>query len=186
MENPANHRTRPAAFVPPGTRRAAATLLTTAAFLLAACPSSLRAVTAGPTAQYWDDTRAKVAPGGGGSGTLSVYDYRGTPGVGGGTDQLFFGTDATGLTSTQLGEIDFYSGGAGSTLLGIGTILSTGEVTYSAVPVPEPATWLGGALLLGGAGWRRGGGQRDEEGSGGRMVRRRRRSILSNAEDIWR
>ncbi len=92
------------------------------------------------------------------SGTLSVYDYRGTATTGGGTDRLFFGTDATGLTPTQLGEISFYRGGAGSTLLGTGLILSNGEVTYSPVPVPEPATWLGGLLLgLVGArvGWRR-------------------------------
>ena len=86
------------------------------------------------------------------SGTLSVYNYRGTPGVGGGTDQLFFGTDATGLTSTQLGDISFYSGGAGSTLLGTGVILADGEVTYAPGAVPEPSTWaavLAGTGLLG-------------------------------------
>ena len=88
------------------------------------------------------------------SGTLNVYDYQGTPGAGGGVDRLFFGTDATGLTASQLGEISFYSGGAGSTFLGSGVILSNGEVTY--VAVPEPATWLGGFLLALGAtraGW---------------------------------
>ena len=83
------------------------------------------------------------------SGTLSVYDYQGAT-AGGGTDQLFFGADATGLRAAQLGEILFYSGGAGSTLLGTGVILSTGEVTYSPALVPEPATWFGGLLLISG------------------------------------
>jgi autotransporter-associated beta strand protein len=83
------------------------------------------------------------------SGTLSIYNWSGTPYTGGGTDQLYFGNDATGLTGTQLGEIQFYSD-SGTTLYGgLVTILSTGEV----VAVPEPSTWIGGALTLGAIGF---------------------------------
>ena len=85
------------------------------------------------------------------SGTLSVYDYNAN-GTGGGADQLFFGTDTTGLTQTQLNEVSFYSGGAGSTLLGTGTFVGTaGEVSF--VAVPEPATVLGGFLMVGLLAW---------------------------------
>ena len=84
------------------------------------------------------------------SGKLSVYNYRGTPLVGGGLDQLFFGTDASGLTPAQLADITFYAGGPGSAELGTGVILSDGEVTYTPAVVPEPFTW---AAVLAGAGF---------------------------------
>lgn len=86
------------------------------------------------------------APSGGQTwaGTLSIYNWTGTPGVGGGTDQLYFGNDASGLNSTQLSQIVFYSD-SGTTPLGMGMILSNGEVT----PVPEPGTWAAAALALG-------------------------------------
>jgi len=61
---------------------------------------------------------------------------------GGGTDQVLFGSDASGLTSGQLGQITFRDPDG----LGLGDyaaqILGTGEV----VPVPEASTY---ALVLG-------------------------------------
>jgi autotransporter-associated beta strand protein len=76
-------------------------------------------------------------------GTLSIYNWTGTPGIGDGTDQIYFGSDATGLNSSQLGQILFYSD-SGTNLLGSGLILSDGEV----VAVPEVSTWMGAALAL--------------------------------------
>jgi MYXO-CTERM domain-containing protein len=66
--------------------------------------------------------------------------------TGNGTDQLYFGTDATGLTATQLSQIAFYSD-SGTTFLGIGGygLGLDGEL----VPVPEPGTWFAAALALG-------------------------------------
>jgi autotransporter-associated beta strand protein len=80
------------------------------------------------------------------SGPLSIYNWNGNPGAGGGTDQLFFGSNALGLNAAQLSQITFYSD-AGFTIAGSGPaqILSTGEV----VPIPEPAA---ARTLLGGLG----------------------------------
>jgi autotransporter-associated beta strand protein len=77
---------------------------------------------------------------------LKIYDWSGTPNTGGGTDQLYFGNSSSGLTSTQLSQVQFYSD-AGNTLFGGGSaiLLSTGEM----VPVPEPSTWVAAALSLG-------------------------------------
>jgi autotransporter-associated beta strand protein len=85
------------------------------------------------------------------TGTLSIYNWSGTPVTGNGTDQLYFGTDATGLTATQLSQIAFYSD-SGTTFLGIGgyALDMDGELG----PVPEPATWFVGALAFGGLGFR--------------------------------
>jgi autotransporter-associated beta strand protein len=82
------------------------------------------------------------------AGTLKIYNWSGTPLLGNGTDQLYFGNSSSGLTSAQLGEINFYSDG-GVTLLSAATILADGEI----VPVPEPATWFAGALALAGLGY---------------------------------
>ena len=101
------------------------------------------------------------------TGTLNVYDWAGnfptslgtrngngtyTGGTGGGgLDELFFGSDSTGLTAVQLGDIQFFSG-QGTGALGPAAILSNGEVS----PAPEPsqvgtlglmAAGLGGVLL---------------------------------------
>jgi autotransporter-associated beta strand protein len=79
------------------------------------------------------------------SGTLKIYNWSGTPLTGSGTDQLYFGSDATGLTAAQLLDFQFYSG-AGTGAYGAGAIiLATGEV----VPIPEPSTWIAGALVFG-------------------------------------
>jgi hypothetical protein len=85
------------------------------------------------------------------NGTLSIYNWAG---VNSSTDQLFFGSDNNGLTSTQLGQITFYSGGVGTqTLLGTGgTISSAGEVELAAVPEPSTTALVVGMLGL--VGWR--------------------------------
>lgn len=79
------------------------------------------------------------------TGTLKIYNWTGTPNTGGGTDQLYFGSDNTGLTSAQLSQIQFFSDSGVTLYGGATTILGNGEV----VPVPEPGTWIGGALALG-------------------------------------
>ena len=60
---------------------------------------------------------------------------------GGGTDQVYFGTDSTGLTGAQLAQVEFFSG-AGTGDLGSAIILADGEI----VPIPEPSTWVAAAL----------------------------------------
>jgi hypothetical protein len=100
------------------------------------------------------------------SGTLSIYNWSGTPVVGDGTDQLYFGTDSTGLTTQQLSQIAFYSD-SGTTFLGSADFVSglDGEVG----PVPEPATWFAAALVAGATGW-------SQRRRFTRILRRRRRS----------
>jgi hypothetical protein len=82
------------------------------------------------------------------SGTLKIYNWSGTVLSGNGTDQLYFGTDATGLTAAQLLQIRFYSD-SGSTFLGFGSwgLDLDGEVV-PLTAVPEPGTWIGAALAL--------------------------------------
>jgi autotransporter-associated beta strand protein len=82
---------------------------------------------------------------------LDIHNWSGpfTVGVGGsagGVDQLHFAS--SGLTSTQLGQIRFWSDG-GSTFLGFGQFIGT-EV----VPTPEPATWVSLGALAALLGWR--------------------------------
>jgi len=83
-------------------------------------------------------------------GSLSIYNWSGTPVAGHGVDQLYFGTDSTGLTADQLGQIAFYSD-AGITLLGPAgyTIGMDGEIA----PVCEPGTFLAAALGFSGLGF---------------------------------
>ena len=82
-------------------------------------------------------------------GTLSIYNWTGTQRQGGGIDQLYFGISNTGLSSAQLNQITFYSD-AGNNPLGTGMFASdsTGTFTGEVVPVPEPSTYLAGALAL--------------------------------------
>ncbi|MEY2584840.1 MAG: type secretion system secreted protein VgrG [Verrucomicrobiota bacterium] len=79
------------------------------------------------------------------TGTLSIYNWSGTPGAGNGTDQLYFGTDATGLTAEQLGQITFYSD-SGSTFVGWADYAN--DLDGEVVPVPEPSTWFATALAF--------------------------------------
>jgi hypothetical protein len=85
-----------------------------------------------------------------GSSNLDIYDWSGTPGTGAGTDQLYFGIDATGLTPTQLADIRFFSDAGTTQYAGATTILSSGEVVPAAVPEPMSLSLLAlGGLALG-------------------------------------
>ena len=82
------------------------------------------------------------------SGGLSITNWSGLE-AGGGTDQIFFGTDATGLTSGQIALVSFLNPAGFAAGTYGATQLSTGEL----VVVPEPGaavSLLGGlGLLLG-------------------------------------
>ena len=76
---------------------------------------------------------------------LSITNWSGLA-TGGGTDQLLFGTTLGGLSAGQLAEIQFVDpfglGGIYSA-----QILANGEVVPLS-PIPEPSTWVAGALAL--------------------------------------
>ena len=80
-------------------------------------------------------------------GILTIVNWSGTPVIGGGTDQLFFGSDPSALTSDQVDQILF---DFGSGQFSAGALLPNGEF----VPVPEPAGLFALAALLGWR-WRR-------------------------------
>ena len=84
-----------------------------------------------------------------GANRLSIYNWSGNPFTGGGADQLRF--LGSGLTASQLAQIDFFSD-AGITKLSISPAFTanafigfTGEV----VPVPEPSSVLLAAGMIG-------------------------------------
>jgi len=87
------------------------------------------------------------------SGILTITNWSGIHTVGGGIDRVHFGTTSSGLTQSQVDKIKFINpyGLAPGTYDAI--ILSTGEVVPY-VPVPEPSTMAGLALLAGLAGYR--------------------------------
>jgi autotransporter-associated beta strand protein len=76
---------------------------------------------------------------------------------GGGIDQLIFGTTSSGLTASQIAEIQFLNPAGFAAGTYGATILSNGEI----VPIPEPSTWLAAALALGAIGY----GQRKRIGT---------------------
>ncbi len=72
---------------------------------------------------------------------LSVLNWSGSTN-GGGSDQLFFGTNAGGLTLTQLAEIQFVNPAGFPPGTNFASILSTGEVVPSATPaVAQVNSW---------------------------------------------
>ncbi|MGA2052363.1 MAG: autotransporter-associated beta strand repeat-containing protein [Opitutales bacterium] len=78
--------------------------------------------------------------------TLAITGWNGSL-TGGGTDRIYFGTSTTGLTSTQLSEIQFIDP-TGLTAGDYGArLLSTGEIVPF-VAVPEPGTTAAGAALV--------------------------------------
>lgn len=81
------------------------------------------------------------------SGTLSIWNWNGTPIVGGGLEQLLFGSGNTALTQSQLNEISFYSD-SGSTFLGTAMFATVNGLNGEIVPVPEPSTWIAGTLAV--------------------------------------
>ncbi|MBX3742961.1 MAG: autotransporter-associated beta strand repeat-containing protein [Akkermansiaceae bacterium] len=84
------------------------------------------------------------------SSTLAILNWGGFS-MGGGDDQIYFGSDANGLTSSQLSKISFVNptvDGQGYTGSFSASILNNGEI----VPViPEPS--FVSLALLGAAGW---------------------------------
>lgn len=79
--------------------------------------------------------------------TLAINNWTGTVGSGGGEDQIFFGNNTSGLTTTQLSQITLedVNGLIGNNYAA--KILSTGEI-IPFVPVPEPSTIITGGLAL--------------------------------------
>lgn len=78
------------------------------------------------------------------NGTLSIAGWSGSV-TGGGTDQLFFGTDSTGLTGGQVAAVTFLNPLGFSPGVYPAELLPTGEL----VAIPEPTSLLS---LLGGVG----------------------------------
>lgn len=79
------------------------------------------------------------------TGTLSIYNYSGTPFTGNAAEQLLVGSNASGLTQAQLDSISFYSG-SGTGFLG--TAGFTPDMDGELAPVPEPSTWAAGLLAV--------------------------------------
>jgi hypothetical protein len=74
---------------------------------------------------------------------LTIWNWSGSA-SGAGTDQVYFGNSAMGLSSSQLSHVSIYSDG-GVTLAGQATMLSTGELTV----VPESqVAWIFGSVAL--------------------------------------
>lgn len=78
-----------------------------------------------------------------GGATLTIANWSGDV-SGAGTDQIFFGNSAGGLTSGQLGQIQFVNPLGLPAGTYAATILSTGEI----VPVPEAETWIALVSLI--------------------------------------
>ena len=86
---------------------------------------------------------------------LSILNWSGSTN-GGGSDQLFFGTNATGLTLTQLAQIQFVNPAGFPPGTNFARILTTGEVVPSFQPVlavmkqgsTNVLEWLGSFKLL--------------------------------------
>lgn len=80
------------------------------------------------------------------SGSLSITNWDGDEN-GGGTTQLFFGSNNSGLNQGQIDSIQFVNPSGFSPGTYGAKILSSGElVPFN--PIPEPSTYLSGTLLL--------------------------------------
>jgi hypothetical protein len=71
-------------------------------------------------------------------------------GTGTSNDRLLFAT-SPGLTNAQLANFAFFNDSHTPFAVG-GTIIAYGN-EFELVPVPEPSTWIGGALAVGVLGW---------------------------------
>ena len=76
------------------------------------------------------------------AGTLTITSWNGNL-AGGGSDQIRFGTDATGLTAGQLAQVCWIAPNGGANIAGA-QILSTGEI------VPGPPTTITSTTIVGG------------------------------------
>jgi hypothetical protein len=78
---------------------------------------------------------------------LSIWNWNGTnkygTSHGAGDRHIFFGNNASGLSTNQLAQISFYSD-SGSSFIGSGWINSSGEIGA----VPEPQAIVTAAILL--------------------------------------
>jgi autotransporter-associated beta strand protein len=85
------------------------------------------------------------------SGILSILNWSGTPITGGGSEQLLFGTGGVlpGIDPTQLSQIQFIDpvGFAGGTYSASFAATNLNEIVPG-LPIPEPSTWITGALAL--------------------------------------
>ena len=83
--------------------------------------------------------------------TLSIWNWNGTnqygTSYGAGNRHIFFGNNASGLSTNQLAQISFYRD-SGMSLIGNAWLASTGEIGV----VPEPQAIVTGAILLIGMG----------------------------------
>ncbi len=86
--------------------------------------------------------------------TLQIWNWSGNPSVGGGTDQLFFGTNNLGLSAAQLSAITFYSDGGATAVPGFAGFVPFSGSAGEVAPVPEPSGVLVGLAMLGLAGCR--------------------------------
>jgi autotransporter-associated beta strand protein len=80
-----------------------------------------------------------------GASTLHIWNWSGST-SGGGADQIFVGTSNSGLTSSQLDQIRFYSD-AGLSFLGTASFAASGFGEL--VPIPETGTLFAAFGLLG-------------------------------------
>jgi autotransporter-associated beta strand protein len=80
------------------------------------------------------------------SGTLTIYGWTGLPQTSGTSGQIYFGSNVSGLTPSQLAMISFSGFGGGSILL------TSGELVPTAIP--EAGTVVAAALLALLAAWR--------------------------------
>ena len=101
---------------------AAFTLNGTAAIDLGSLPAILQF--GNSSAQTWN-------------GMLSILDWNGSAG-GGGTDQVLFGTNASGLTAGELADVVFVNPANFTSGTYNAGMTSTGEVVPTTVFVPEP------------------------------------------------
>lgn len=79
------------------------------------------------------------------AGTLNIVGWGGSA-TGGGSDQIKFGTDATGLTAGQLAKIQWINPFGAGNIVGA-TILSTGEIVPPLTQILSPAL-VGGNLVF--------------------------------------
>lgn len=74
--------------------------------------------------------------------SMNILSWTGTATTGGGTDQVIFGSDNTGLTSTQLSSIFFVNPfGDGNTYDAQWSSTLNGEIVPGAI-IPEPSAIL--------------------------------------------
>jgi hypothetical protein len=81
-------------------------------------------------------------------GTLAISSWNGST-SGGGSDQILFGTDATGLTAGQLAQVKWIAPNGGADVTGA-KILSTGEIVPadSTPPVISSPGMVGGQFVF--------------------------------------